>query len=109
MRDVIDKQAKMKTDKWRGYQALKKDFENLIQVESGKKGGYFPELHRAIMGFKGWLRGMHQQVEHLQSYIDEYYYQFNRSFMKEGIFENLLLRMVNTQPITHKQPNLLSA
>jgi hypothetical protein len=103
MRDVIDKQTKIKTDKWRGYQPLKKDFENLVQVESGKKGGNFPELHRTIMGFKGWLRGMHHQVEHLQSYIDEYCYRFNRSFMKEGIFENLLLRMVNAQPITHKQ------
>ena len=103
MRDVIDKQTKIKTDKWRGYQPLKKDFENLVQVESGKKGGNFPELHRTIMGFKGWLRGMHHQVEHLQSYIDEYCFRFNRSFMKEGIFENLLLRMVNAQPITHKQ------
>ncbi|MCF6356762.1 MAG: IS1595 family transposase [Draconibacterium sp.] len=103
MRDVIDKQTKIKTDKWRGYQPLKQDFENLVQVESGKKGRNFPELHRTIMGFKGWLRGMHHQVEHLQSYIDEYCYRFNRSFMKEGIFENLLLRMVDAQPITYKQ------
>lgn len=103
MKTVIEKNAHIKTDKWRGYQPLKKDFIGLKQVPSGKKGGNFPDLHRAIMGFKGWLRGMHHQVEHLQAYIDEYCYRFNRSKMKDGIFENLLLRMVNAKPITYKQ------
>jgi len=32
-----------------------------------------------------------------QDYIDEYFYRFNRNFMKVGIFENLLLRMVVAQ------------
>lgn len=103
MGSVITKHAHIKTDKWRGYQPLLRDFENLVQVKSGKKGANFPDLHRTIMGFKGWLRGMHHQVQNLQAYIDEYCYRFNRSFMKEGIFENLLLRMVNTLPITHNQ------
>jgi predicted RNA-binding Zn-ribbon protein involved in translation (DUF1610 family) len=48
---VLEKSANIKTDKWRGYQPLTKDFINLKQVDSGKKGGNFPELHRAIMGF----------------------------------------------------------
>ncbi|MBK5261930.1 MAG: IS1595 family transposase, partial [Peptostreptococcaceae bacterium] len=52
---------------------------------------------------KGWLRGIHHQVAHLQPYIDEYCYRFNRNFMKVGIFENLLLRMVIAQPVTYKQ------
>ena len=103
METVLDKQARIKTDLWRDYRPLKKNFVNLEQVGSGKKGGNFPELHRTIMGFKGWLRGMHHQVEHLQSYIDEYCYRFNRNFMKEGIFENLLLRMVKAEPVTYKQ------
>lgn len=77
MDSVLDKQAQMKTDKWRGYLPLKKDFVILVQVESGKKGRNFPELHRIIMNFKGWLRGMHHQVEHLQPYINEYCYRFN--------------------------------
>lgn len=100
---VLEKNASIKTDKWRGYQPLGKEFCNLLQIESGKKGNNFPDLHRAIMGFKGWLRGMHHQVEYLQAYIDEYCYRFNRSFMKEGIFENLLERMVKAPPVTYKQ------
>lgn len=83
-----------------GVLPLKKDFINLKQVASGKKGGNFPELHRAIMGFKGWLGGMHHQAEYLQAYNC---YRFNRSFMKEGIFDNLLGKMVEAPPVTYKQ------
>jgi hypothetical protein len=102
MKAKIDLSANVKTDKWSGYKPLIKDFPNLIQVESGKKGGNFPDLHRAIMGFKGWLRGIHHKVDHLQSYIDEYCYRLNRSNMQEGIFENLMRRMVASQPLPYK-------
>ena len=41
---------------------------------------------------------MYLHVEDLQDYLDEYFYRFNRSFIKEGIFDNLMFRMVNTPP-----------
>ena len=90
MRDHISTEAKIKTDKWTGYQPLKEDFKNLEQVYTGKKGCNFPELHRVIMNLKGWLRGVHHHVWDLQDYLDEYCYRFNRSFMKENIFDNLI-------------------
>ncbi len=102
MKANIELSASVKTDKWAGYKPLIKDFPNLVQIESGKKGGNFPDLHRAIMGFKGWLRGMHHKVEHLQAYIDEYCYRFNRSNMHKGIFENLMQRMVAAEPLPYK-------
>lgn len=102
MKDTIETDTEIKTDEWTGYKPLKKDFANLHQVPSGKKGENFPDLHRVIMGFKGWLRGMHHQVENLQGYIDEYCYRFNRSNMKDGIFDNLLRRMVKADPLPYK-------
>lgn len=102
MRDTIDTNANIKTDEWTGYKPLKKEFPNLTQKPSGKKGEGFPDLHRTIMGFKGWLRGMHHHAEHLQAYIDEYTYRFNRNFMKIGIFEKLIIRMMNNEPVTYK-------
>lgn len=98
MRDHIDTKAPITTDKWTGYQPLKKEFENLNQIYSGDKGGNFPELHRVIMNLKSWLRGMHHHVHDLQDYLNEYCYRFNRSFMKENIFENLITRMINAKP-----------
>ncbi len=105
MKDHIATGAKVTTDQWTGYGPLAKTFENLVRIPSGKKGGNFPELHRVVMNLKGWLRGMHHHVEHLQDYLDEYCYRFNRSFMKEGIFDNLMARMVNAPPCYIKNIN----
>jgi hypothetical protein len=102
MKANIEPDAMVKTDKWTGYTPLKKDFINLIQIPSGKKGENFPELHRVIMGFKGWLRGMHHHADHLQAYINEYSYRFNRNYMKVNIFDNLLNRMMIAKPCPYK-------
>ena len=109
MKGTIEKNAVIKTDKWKGYQPLITDFPNLIQVDSGKKGNNFPDLHRIIMSFKGWLRGIHHHVDHLQAYIDEYCYRFNRNFMSNKIFDNLLCRMVNEEPCLLKNLYVLNA
>lgn len=98
MKTYISKEAKVKTDQWAGYAPLEKDFANMIRVPSGKKGKNFPELHRVIMNLKAWLRGTHHHVKDLQDYLDEYCYRFNRSFMKANIFENLMNRMISTEP-----------
>ena len=109
MKDNIDPKATIKTDEWPGYKPIKKDFENMTMIKSGKKGDNFPELHRVIMGFKGWLRGMHHSVDNLQAYINEYTYRFNRNKMEEGIFQNLMIRMVKADPFPYKLMSLTSA
>ena len=96
MRTTINKKTNITTDQWTGYQPLDKEFENMSHKKLGKKGENFPELHRVIMNFKGWLRGLHHYVKDLQDYINEYTYRFNRSFMKGIIFNNLMNRMINT-------------
>ncbi|MCO6483032.1 MAG: IS1595 family transposase [Flavobacteriales bacterium] len=95
---VVDKRARVRTDGWTGYMPLKGRFKALVQEPCQPKGANFKEMHRIIMGFKGWLRGVHHQAVHLQAYIDEYCFRFNRSFMHEGAFQNLLDRMVASPP-----------
>lgn len=102
MKDHISKEAEVRTDKWSGYKGLDTHFPHLTQEKSEKKGRNFKEMHRTIMMFKAWLRGVHHSVKNLQAYIDEYTYRFNRHFMNEGIFENLMLRMVNAKPYPYK-------
>ena len=93
--------AKIKTDKWRGYSPLKTKFKNLKQVASDS-GRNFPMMHRFIMNFKSWLRGIHHSVSSLQDYINEYTYRFNRHYMQKNIFDNLLLRMIKHEPVQYK-------
>ena len=98
----IDKTAHITTDGWSAYKPIQKVFKNLVQIKSGKKGENFKPLHRWIMGMKSWLRGVHHHATHIQYYLDEYCYRYNRHQMKEGIFDNLLLRMVNAKPAPYK-------
>lgn len=103
MESYISPQAEVKTDKWTGYKGLDKDFPNLKQVKSVKKGKNFPEIHRTVMMFKAWLRGVHHSVKYLQAYVDEYTYRFNRHFMTDGIFENLMFRMMKSEPCPYQK------
>ena len=102
MADHIDKDAQVRTDGWTGYKGLESEFPKLVREKSEKKGKNFPQLHRSIMLFKAWLRGVHHSVRYLQSYLNEYTYRFNRHKMKEAIFENLMKRMVSKPPYLYK-------
>ena len=50
--DHIAPEAQIKTDEWTGYLPLKKNYQNLQQIPSGKKGENFQLMHRSIMRFK---------------------------------------------------------
>ena len=51
IKDHVSLEARLKTDKWRGYTPLKNEYKNLTQVESNK-GKNFNTMHRFIMNFK---------------------------------------------------------
>lgn len=93
--DFIDHDAKITTDEWRGYLPLKKDYPFLIQKPSGK-GLNFKELHIHIMNIQGWLRGIHHHCskEHLQGYLDEFHFRYNRRAFMETIFNVTLRKMI---------------
>lgn len=105
-KEHVDQQASIKTDKWRGYSPIKKEYKKLVQKPS-KNGNNFKELHRTIMSFKGWLRGIHHQVKHLQAYLNEFSYRFNRQLMKDNIFDNLLERMMNRPPAPYNSLKII--
>lgn len=98
----IDKDAYIKTDKWRGYLPIQKEYPKLEQINS-KNGKNFPLIHRQIMMFKGWLRGIHHHCVHLQGYLDEFAYRFNRLKHMDTIFNNLICRMIKAKPVSLSQ------
>lgn len=102
-KDYISPQATVVTDEWKGYLPLKKTYAGLEQIPSNK-GENFPDLHLHIMNLKGWLRGIHHHCskEQLQGYLDEYHFRYNRRNNMGTIFDLLLRRMVESQPIRLK-------
>jgi transposase-like protein len=99
----IDKEAKVKTDKWKGYNPLAKEYD-ITQVLSDK-GANFKALHVMIHQVKSWIRTTYSWVseKYINRYFDEFCYRINRSQSKETIFNNLIQRMVRADNITHSE------
>ena len=100
--DHISKDASIKTDGWRSYKSLKKNYKKLRQVKSNK-GKNFDALHRIIMTMKSWLVGIPGSARDLQPYLDEYTDRFNRHKSDGNIFNLILKRMVNFPAVTYSK------
>jgi transposase-like protein len=103
----ISKDAYIVTDVWKGYLPLKKDYPKLEQVPSDK-GKNFKQLHIHIMNIQAWLRGIHHHCskQHLQGYLDEYHFRYNRRAFMGSIFDLTIQRMAFNKPIRLNNCNL---
>ena len=97
----IDTSVAIFTDKWKGYEPLRKLYK--IEQKYSCQGKNFKELHTIVMQIKSWLRAIPTHVSkwHIQAYFDEFCYRLNRSIFKETIFYKTIERMINSKPITH--------
>ncbi|UII25346.1 IS1595 family transposase [Fulvivirga maritima] len=98
----ISPEAEITTDLWSGYKPLKKVYK--ITSQKSDPGENFNLIHRCIQQLKGWLRGIHHSVsgKHLQGYLDEYCYRFNRHSSKDTAFDSLVQRMIMHPPVPKK-------
>jgi hypothetical protein len=91
------------------YQSLSKELNLLSHpVWSGPRAvEVFPDVHRVIARLKNWIRGTHGHVsgKHLNRYLAEFGYRFNRRFKqrRETIFDRLVTACCKTQTITYQQ------
>lgn len=94
----ISQSAQVVTDKWSGYNPLKKDYQ-LTQVPSAN-GRNFKELHIVVHQIKSWLRTVpsHVSKAHVHAYLNEFSFRINRSQFKESIFHKAVERMVAAPP-----------
>lgn len=102
----IAKEATIKTDGWRGYFPLHKEWT--INKEQSNKGENFKMLHTHIMNIKGWLRGIHHKCspERLQDYLNEYHFRFNRRGFLNSIWDKLLQKAMVTKPYQYAKSRL---
>ena len=104
LKDMIDGEAQIRTDHHRSYQLLKKEMN--IETVLSKMGQSLEELHKQIMQFKNWLRGIHHKCskQHLFAYADEYVFRFNRRNNRKAMFHKVVMKMMNQIP--HPYPIL---
>jgi hypothetical protein len=99
----------VRTDGWVGYKDLPQlsyTHEPLtINGDSEKCEAHMPMIHLVFSNLKTWILGTHHGVspQHLQAYLDEYTFRFNRRFYPMTAFHSVLGLAVKTVPPTYAQ------
>ncbi|MDA1099134.1 MAG: IS1595 family transposase [Proteobacteria bacterium] len=84
------------TDDWASYGGLTQlGYDHLPVVEGSDPAvaeEYLPIVHLIFSNLKSWLRGCHHGVspKHLQAYLNEFTFRFNRRFYPFNAFRSLL-------------------
>ena len=85
---AVTSSAPVITDDWSGYISLaKRGYKHLAVAEE-----YLPIIHLVFSNLKTWLSGIHHGVshQHLQAYLNEFTFRFNRRFYPFNAFRSLL-------------------
>ena len=81
------------TDDWSGYASLgKRGYEHFGCRSAEVAEDYLPIIHLVFANLKTWLIGIHHGVshQHLQAYLNEFTFRFNRRFYPFNAFRSLL-------------------
>ena len=107
----IEAESHLYSDEWKSYLRLRGLNYRLTQTPSvtGVKAGenVLPRVHLVISLLKNWLNGTHHgrvAPKHLQSYLDEFVFRFNRrtSLSRGLLFKRLLENAIHQPGPTYK-------
>jgi transposase-like protein len=96
VQENVAKGAVVRTDGWKGYDDLAKlgySHEPLVlDGDPERTDAHLPMIHIAFSNLKTWLLGTHHGVSHhhLQAYLNEFVFRFNRRFYPMTAFNSAL-------------------
>ena len=92
----VEEDATVQTDGWIGYTELEKlGYRHkalAVKGDHAKTGQHLPMIHIAFGNLDTWLLGTHHGVspQHLQAYLNEFVFRFNRRFWPMAAFDSVL-------------------
>ena len=110
--DTVRLGSVVQTDGWGGYNQVQKNgyLHQPIILSSISDPAHvsMPGVHRVASLLKRWILGTHQgsvSTEHLQSYLEEFTFRFNRRTSRSRglVFRRLLEQAVVTEPVIRSE------
>jgi transposase-like protein len=101
--------SSIRSDGWRSYQTASKDLDiahhRAVLRDPKDSMKLLPWTHRVIANAKAVFAGPHRGVsgKHLQKYLSEVCYRFNRRFWEKEAFHRLLYACATTGTITRDE------
>ena len=96
--------SRAKTDGWPAYRGAPGLSHEPHVVGVRAAHVVLPWIHRAFSNLKTWALGVYHGLrkKHLQAYLDEFVFRFNRRRNRHAAFRTLLGIGLATQPVTYK-------
>ena len=96
--------ATIKTDGWAAYPGAPNVAHDPHVVGNMAAHIVLPWIHRVFSNLKTWALGVYHGLrrKHLQSYLDEFVFRFNRRRTRNAAFRSLLSIGLVTKPITYE-------
>lgn len=106
VRESVEPGSVVRTDGWKGYSRMASEgYKHEVVRQSGDIGeNLLPLTNRVAALLKRWLQGTHQgavRVSHLDYYLDEYTFRFNRrtSRSRGKLFYRLVQQAVSVDTV----------
>ncbi len=110
MTEAVEPGSSVLTDGWGGYSGLSaRGYDHMVINQSASPDPahvLMPGVHRIASLLKRWLLGIHQGAvkgKHLDYYLDEYTFRFNRRTSKSRgmLFYRLMQQAVMTETVPY--------
>jgi hypothetical protein len=110
VKDNVTAGSTVRTDGWRGYSDLgEMGYKHNALTLGGdpeKAEKHLPMIHLVFSNLKTWINGTHHgrvEPHHLQAYLNEFVFRFNRRFYPMNSFNSVLGISARTVPPTYAQ------
>ena len=100
--------ASVRTDGWTGYDNLNKlGYRHTavpVRGDQAKTDKHLPMIHIVFGNLDAWLLGTHHGVSptHLQGYLNEFVFRFNRRFWPMVAFDSVLKIAARVEALTYR-------